>query len=211
MRKLKRIQLVVKLNNILFMFLWLLCLFCFSSSYAQNKNSASKSKIDSKFILHLGTNNVTLDPSALKAGYKFTPLSIANLKPIIIKYSEKGLLVSTTIFNENFDVMAVITDNEWSVNPHNLYKKNNDRSAFEVIDNQNKVAFNMLIKGNDIFVNGIFRSPDQVLVINGDDIWSWPTADHNFKELFQKHVDAIERIFVYEGKHPYGTRIKKSK
>jgi len=131
--------------------------------------------------------------------------------PFQVSFENGKLLVSAEIRNQEGNVVAKITDNQWSVNPNPVitYDRNYNSYAFEVVDSDLIPILQVVMTPqNLIFVGGVFYSTNGTLLsmLNGTTIFNPMSTDiSNYNQtIFQYRSDshlgqlAPNSAFAYE-------------
>ena len=161
-------------------------------------------------IIYIGNCFVTINNANFEEGltvYPFERLSFS--QSFQVQFSEKGLLVSTTIRSPDNKIVAEIDKNNWTVNQGNYYKRNYDKSAIEVIDDYGTPVLQLeLFDHNKLRICGVFISEDEYVIVSSNkDVFSkTKVKESNTIELLEKHEIVIEPWFVYK----WGSRGKRT-
>jgi len=150
-------------------------------------------KVDDQklFDVQMGGIHFLLTVDQLREGYDFQhAVQISGFEyPFKVSFKDGKLLVSAEIKNAGGDVVAKITDNEWSVEPNPIvtYDRNYLSYAFEVIDSDRVPILQVVMTPeNKVFVGGVFYSENATLVsmLNGTTIINPIDSDYN-QTIFQ--------------------------
>lgn len=123
-----------------------------------------------------------------------SPISAINLDiPLEIWIGDnKNLMVNLTLFNSNLKPLAKINNNNWEINPsQGAWRKNFDKTAFEIIDDNDDVVFQIeFVNQTTLYIQGKFYNRQGVFVYVGTDkiIYNNPT---------NKEGLIIPKIFKY--------------
>lgn len=74
-----------------------------------------------------------------------------------LREANHRLFVSTTIRNENGELIAELLDNEWKLNKNAIFDRNYTDNILEVREQNGRVALQVVDFGDTIHVEGIFR------------------------------------------------------
>jgi hypothetical protein len=117
--------------------------------------------------------------------------------PFQVSFKNGKLLVSAEIRNQEGNVVAKITDNQWSVEPNPVitYDRNYNSYAFEVVDSDLIPILQVIMKPqNSIFVGGVFYSINGTMLsmLNGTTIFDPRSTDiNNYNQtIFQYRSDS---------------------
>lgn len=127
--------------------------------------------------------------------------------PLDIWIKDGELKVSTTLRDENGDILAVLVANEWKVS-NSIFDKNFDENALEIIDKKGNVVLQLEFDGNYIRLAGIFYKED------GEGIYIGPNKYEKGiliisglpKNPMGKNI-SIKNIFKYPAELHPGERI----
>ncbi len=72
--------------------------------------------------------------------------------PFVLKLKGDNLLISANILREDGDIIALVNQNNWSINRKLCFSVNYDASGLEVLDTKGFVVFQVLIKNDELNV-----------------------------------------------------------
>lgn len=118
---------------------------------------------------------------------------------------DNTIKVSAKFRNREGEIVAEMINNEWELNTNNFYKRNYSKNALEVIDNEGRVVFNVIIEENEVILQGIFYGKDGSHLTFADSLGSI-VMTYNTDG---KGPDVrIAPIFRYPSNRYFGERIK---
>ncbi len=140
-------------------------------------------KIDPSKPITIQLGGFIFTPSLNDLENGFDPRKVANLGfdyPFTISVKDNQLFVSAEIKNEKNETVAIIVDNQWTVNndPIIARDRNYNAYAFEVIDSKLIPRLQVIIEPNNmIYVGGYFSTPvGNILMMPGTTI-TQPTSE----------------------------------
>jgi len=80
-----------------------------------------------------------------------------------VRIEDKQIKVSATVSDYNGDIVAVIVDNEWKVNPNKSFDRNYSNDALEIKDNKDKVVLQIKVTDGILQFQGILYDPKKEL------------------------------------------------
>ncbi len=128
-----------------------------------------------------------------------------NIPILNLKLKDNELLVSTKLYDFNGNVVTEINENKWAVGS-NIFSKNWNEHALEIIDNRGNVALQINLKNDKIIIRGIIPTKVGIMVLTDDD---YCMLDYNDKELSSKlynYSKKIKRIFEHTGSNYLGSK-----
>jgi len=112
--------------------------------------------------------------------------------PFKFEFKDDRICVSAIIFNENNEKVAVIKNNDWTVNENAIIARDRNYNdyAFEVIDAQLRPRLQVIVKEqNKIQIGGYFYTENGAILATSSQLFiNWPPEEIESK---------IERIFKY--------------
>ena len=126
-------------------------------------------------------------------------------------YKDEKLLVSAEIKNKDAELVAIITDNKWSVNNNPIVAKerNYNSYAFEVIDSRNiPILQVVMMPENKILVGGVFYGENSTLVamLNGTTIFN-PSDSTYDQTIFQYPSDSNLGKLIENSPYAFGNQV----
>ena len=137
----------------------------------------------------------------LNEGFPGTPL---NLK---LKLKDNRLLVSTNIISSDGNFVGELVENEWRLNPNNMFTRNFDDNGLEIIDNNNIPVFQIdMIDNNNIRIGGIIRSGNKIAIVkNNDEPYRLIRRDSFDIDQIKEYGSEVKKMFKY----PISKHLKK--
>lgn len=129
-----------------------------------------------------------------------------NIPILNLKLKDNELLVSTKLYDFNGNVVTEINENKWAVGA-NIFSKNWNEHALEIIDNKGNVALQLNLKNDKIIIRGIIPTRIGIMILTDDD---YRMLDYNDKDLSSKLFDysrKINRIFEHTGCDYLGSKM----
>ncbi|MCB0748781.1 MAG: hypothetical protein KDC90_15075 [Ignavibacteriae bacterium] len=114
-----------------------------------------------------------------------------------LKLRNDELLISIKLYDFFGNIISEINENDWAVGS-NIFSKNWNDEALEIIDIRGNVAFQISLKDNRIIIRGILPLTSGVMIMT-DDIFT--TLSYNREDL-QKAINYskdIKRLFEHTG------------
>ena len=161
--------------------------------------------IDDKIIVHIGGNYFESNiPESKELILMKVPFLSSDSK---IVFSEKGPLLYTKLKNFDGEIVAILEKNDWSLNTNNIFRRNYDKSALEVIDKYGTPFLQIIfIAIDEMRINGVFINNKRYTILTDDGT----TLFNSEKELSTSDVLLkkdlkIKPIFIYK-KNSLGKR-----
>jgi len=168
----------------------------------QNNKYSDLKKINIK----IGRTEYEMENPNLKEGQEIKPLSriLANFDyPITFKIKNNQLLISALIKNFDSKSAMEIIDNEWIVKENNVFDRNYNESALEIIDDKYNIPiFRMeMLNKNYYKITGVFIDQNQAFIVK-DSNWVM-LSDFKESEVV-KNCNDMKRFFKYPSKSHLG-------
>ena len=112
--------------------------------------------------------------------------------PFTIKFKNGKLLVSAEIKDENLETVAIIEDNEWTVNENDIIARDRNYNdyAFEVVDAHLRPRLQIVVKEqNKIYIGGYFHTEEGAILAT-------PTTTY-IRFPPEEIEEYIHKIFLY--------------
>jgi hypothetical protein len=123
--------------------------------------------------IRLGTSCVTLKrpfPTGSNTTDVFGWIDGVGRIPLFLSERDGYLFITTDVRDESGDLVAVLTNNEWQVNPENTFDRNYSSNALEVIDEQGEVVLQVITTKSDVLLSAVLRDSDgKTLVVGSPD------------------------------------------
>ena len=161
-----------------------------------------------------GISDIQFDRGYFDGGKEIDPFQSFNNGDfsLKIKLKDKRILVSSKIRSLDGKITAEIVDNKWEINPNNYFKRNYDKSGFEVIDPFGIPVFQIdLINKNVLRLGGIFVCDSGFVILKSN---SSPLTFHGGKpdfEKLKKEGEEIKKLFKYPASKHHGKRDRATK
>jgi hypothetical protein len=146
------------------------------------------------FTYHLGKDGVTgeVPPETLANGFKAPndDFQLNGALPIEIKIVDNHLSISANITNANNEIVGEIRDNAWkdtmTQSLLNLYDKNSNNFAFEVVDKDKTPLLQIYFMGpNELDITGFFHTSDGSLtVVTDNSVYANPSVKPVLEPFF---------------------------
>lgn len=131
--------------------------------------------------------------------------------PILnLKLRNEEFLVTTKLYDFTGNVVTEINENKWAVGS-NIFSKNWNKDALEIIDNRGNVALQINLKDDKIIIRGIIPTSSGIMILTDED---FITLDFNDAELSSKlhnYSKKINRIFEHTGSDYLGSKLPLTK
>jgi hypothetical protein len=129
------------------------------------------------------------------------------IMPIRIKLVNNRILLSSKFYSFENEIVGEIINNNWQINANVFFKFNYDSNALEVIDNYDIVIIQIVIKDNNIRINGIIPCGNDILICSDENIYDL-NKNLQKKDSYIEQGRKIQRIFEYTGEGWLGKRKK---
>lgn len=162
----------------------------------------------SQVTVLIGTNTLNVNKGFITNGRLFSPLTgIGSNLPLTFTLDQNGaLMVSAKFKDYNGDIVAVIKNNEWEINPNNYFRRNYDSRGLEVIDREGITKFQIEFITNDkIKIGGVFRDSTNWLFVNDRTISGTDVRAINKEEIIAQS-ELIPDMFKYPADKYFGVR-----
>jgi len=170
-------------------------------------------KIDFKPTFHndeitviLGNDTSTNSMKRLSNGTSRL-FSFGSQDPITFNFAHNKINISSTIFDQEGNLIAEIDANSWRPNKNMICRFNYDNRGLEVIDNKRRIVFNIDIKNDSLVIQGVFNDSEH------KQVWIYGNNGMNGLDISrQREIDnlrtSIRPLFVYTGKNWLHKRLK---